>query len=37
MAFLTKHRRFVQRLAGLVMLLIAVWYLALYSFPALFR
>jgi cytochrome c biogenesis protein CcdA len=37
MAFLTGHRLFVQRLAGLVMLLIAVWYLALYSFPALFR
>jgi cytochrome c-type biogenesis protein len=37
MNFLTRHRLFVQRLAGLIMLLIAVWYLVLFFFPLLFR
>lgn len=36
MAFLTKHRLLVRRTAGLIMLSIAMWYLALIFFPGLF-
>jgi cytochrome c-type biogenesis protein len=37
MAILTTHRLLVQRTAGLVMFLIAAWYLALFFFPLPFR
>jgi cytochrome c biogenesis protein CcdA len=34
MEFLARHRLLVQRLAGLVMFVIAVWYLVLFFLPA---
>jgi len=37
MDFLSRHRFLVRRSAGLVMLLIAVWYLVLFFFPGLIR
>jgi cytochrome c-type biogenesis protein len=37
MGFLTRHRLLVRRIAGLVLLLIAVWYLVLFFFPGWFR
>jgi cytochrome c-type biogenesis protein len=36
MEFLSRHRLLVRRSAGLIMLLISVWYLVLFFFPGLF-
>jgi cytochrome c-type biogenesis protein len=35
--FLTRHRLLVRRIAGMIMLFIAVWYLVLFFFPGVFR
>ena len=35
--FLTRHRLLIRRTAGLLMLVISVWYLALFFFPGMFR
>jgi len=37
MDFLSRHRLLVRRIAGLVMLLISIWYLMLFFFPGLIR
>jgi cytochrome c biogenesis protein CcdA len=34
--YLTRHRRLIRGIAGLCMLVIAAWYLALFFFPGIF-